>query len=502
MGLAQRVKGWMGSVRSGMMAGLEKGLQSVPLVRQQIEKQYEQVLGQVEATLKPYKNGFASFSRLPETGKDRKEVLQELTELRKREAARWEEGLVSGGVYHGDPEFVDFLCQVYALHSQCNPLHSDVWPSASKFEAEILSMTANMLGAAKTPDEICGSVTSGGTESILLALKTYRDWARDKKNIAQPEVVAPSTAHPAFDKAAQYFQIRMIRVPVAQDFRADVEAMRQAVTERTIAMIGSAPGFPHGLIDPIEQLSELARSRGIGFHTDGCLGGFFLPWAEKLGFPVPPFDFRLKGVTSMSADTHKFGFAPKGTSIVLYRGAELRRYQYFTATEWPGGMYYSPTVAGSRPGGLVAACWAALVTTGEAGYLESTKRILETAATIRRGIASIPELRVIGDPLWIIAFCSDQLDVYRVLDFLSHKEWSLNGLHKPAAVHVCVTLRHTQPGVPERFLADLREAVEYVKAHPKETGGIAPVYGMAASLPFRGVVSDMLKRYMDLLYKV
>jgi glutamate/tyrosine decarboxylase-like PLP-dependent enzyme len=502
MGLKKRVAGWVGSARSQVLSSLEKGIQSVPLVRQQIEKQYESVLGQLATTLKPYRNDFASFARLPEVGKDRQAVLLELEELRKREEARWQEGLVSGGVYHGDPEFIDFLCKVYALHSQCNPLHADVWPSASKFEAEILAMTAQMLGAADSQEEICGSVTAGGTESILLAMKTYRDWARDKKKISQPEIVAPTTAHPAFDKAAQYFQIRMIRVPVAKDFRADVDAMRQALTARTIAIVGSAPGFPHGLIDPIKELSELARERGIGFHTDGCLGGFLLPWAHKLGYPVPPFDFRLPGVTSMSADTHKFGFAPKGTSVVLYRGTELRRYQYFTATEWPGGMYFSPTIAGSRPGGLVAACWAAMVTTGEQGYLESTKKILETAKTIRHGIGSIAELRVIGDPLWIIAFSSTQMDVYRILDFMSHKDWSLNGLHKPAAVHLCVTLRHTQPGVAERFLADLREAVEYVKTHPNETAGMAPVYGMAASLPFRGVVGDMLKRYMDLLYKV
>jgi glutamate/tyrosine decarboxylase-like PLP-dependent enzyme len=278
--------------------------------------------------------------------------------------------------------------------------------------------------------------------------------------------------------------------------------MQKALTRNTIAVVGSAPSFPHGLIDPIAELSEMARQRGIGFHTDACLGGFVLPWAEMLGYAVPPFDFRLPGVTSMSADTHKYGYAAKGTSVVLYRTPELRRYQYFTATEWPGGMYFSPTLAGSRPGGLVAACWAALVATGEQGYLQATKHILETAATIRQGIASIPELRVLGDPLWVIAFDSPALDIYRVLDYMTARHWNLNGLHNPAAVHLCVTLRHTQPGVAERFLADLGNAVEHVKAHPGEKGGMAPVYGMAATLPFRGMVGDMMKRYMDLLYKV
>ena len=349
---------------------------------------------------------------------------------------------------------------------------------------------------------MCGSLSSGGTESILLAMKTYRDQAREERGITHPEMVAPASAHPAFDKAAHYFGIRMIRVPVGADFRADVDAMRKALTRNTIVVIGSAPSFPHGVIDPIPELSALARARGIGFHTDACLGGFVLPWAKRLGYPVPDFDFRLPGVTSMSADTHKFGYAAKGTSVVLYRGSALRAHQYFTSTEWSGGIYFSPSFAGSRPGALIAAAWASLVSTGEAGYLDATRRILETAERIKRGIRALPELHVLGDPLFVIAFGARSLDIYQVMERLSAKGWSLNGLHKPAAVHLCVTLRHTQPGVAERFLEDLREAVEFVRAHPEQKGGMAPVYGLAGTLPFRGLLSDLLKKYMDLIARV
>jgi glutamate/tyrosine decarboxylase-like PLP-dependent enzyme len=203
----------------------------------------------------------------------------------------------------------------------------------------------------------------------------------------------------------------------------------------------------------------------------------------------------------MSADTHKYGYAAKGTSVVLYRGRDLLHHQYYTATDWPGGLYFSPTFAGSRPGALSAACWAALTAIGEQGYLDATKKILETTAAIKAGIRQIPELRVLGDPLFVVAFASDSLDIYKLLDFMSRKKWSLNGLHKPTCVHLCVTLRHTQPGVAERFLADLREAVAFVKAHPEEKGTMAPVYGMAATLPLRGLVSDMLKKYLDLIFK-
>ncbi len=499
MTLRSSVERLAARLRSAATGAVERGLKAVPPVRRRIDREQEKLISQLEWAVRPYRGRTESYTRLPETGRDRDEVLGEMAELAALEEPKWRDGLVSGAVYQGDSTHIDFLNRVSALHSQVNPLHSDLWPSASKYEAEIVSMTAAMLGG---DEETCGTVTSGGTESILLAMKVYRDRARAERRIRRPEIVAPTTAHVAFDKAAQYFGMKVVRVPVGPDFRADVRATAEAITPNTAVVVGSAPTFPHGVIDPIERLSELARRRGAGFHTDACLGGFVLPWARELGYDVPGFDFRLPGVTSMSADTHKFGYAAKGTSVVLYRSPQLRRWQYFTATEWPGGLYFSPTLAGSRPGALSAACWAAMVTTGADGYREATRRILETGERIRRGVEEIPDLRVLGDPLWIVAFASDRLDVYRVMDGMSEGGWSLNGLHKPPAVHLCVTLRHTQEGVADRFLADLRDAVSYVKVHPGEKGTMAPVYGLAARMPLRGFVGDLLKRYLDLLYKV
>ena len=477
---------------------------------QDAEKEHTDSSAERSATIKSYRQRFKTYDTIPAAGRDRDDILAEMEEMKSLEAARWEAGYASGCVYHGDDDHIEFLNKIYAINSQSNPLHTDVWPSAMKFESEIVSMTANMLGAGQsgaepgTPEEICGVVSSGGSESIQLAMKTYRDYARDKKGITRPQMIVPTTAHAAFDKAAQYFGIDIIHIPVADDFRADVPATEKAITDNTIVIVGSAPPFPHGLVDPIEELSELARARGIGFHTDACLGGFLLPWAEKLGYDVPPFDFRLPGVTSMSADTHKFGYAAKGTSVVLYRGHELRHYQYFTTTEWPGGFYCSPSFAGSRPGALSAACWAAMVSTGEEGYLENTRRILETAAKIKKGIAEIPELYVIGDPLFVIAFGSKEMDIYKVMDAMTERGWSLNGLYKPACVHLCTTLRHTQPGVAERFIEELEASVAYVKANPSMEGGAAPMYGMANTLPLsnRGVIADAMQRYMDNLYRL
>jgi glutamate/tyrosine decarboxylase-like PLP-dependent enzyme len=490
---------WLGP---GVSRFLEKKMKAVPAIKKQIDKQYDGLTADLEKSLKPYKGNTEEFISLPTNGINREEILKKMQDLADREQDRWKDGFVSGSVYNGDAEHIEFLNKVYALTSQANPLHSDIWPSINKYEAEIISMTANMLGATNTTDKICGAVSSGGTESILLAMKSYRDRAREEKGITKPEMVLPVTAHAAFDKAAHYFNIKMVKVPLKDDLTVDIEKYRAAFTENTVVAIGSAPSFPHGLIDPIEELSEIARSKGVGFHTDGCLGGFILPWAAKLGYNVPKFDFTLPGVTSMSADTHKYGYAAKGTSVVLYRTEELRHYQYFTMADWPGGLYFSPTFAGSRAGALSAACWATMLSMGEDGYLRATKAILETASKIKQGIKEIDGIRLIGDPLFVIAFDSANLDVYRVLDQMAQKHWSINGLHKPSCLHIAITLRHTMPGVAERFIADLKESVEFVKTNPVSEGGMAPVYGMASSIPFRGMVSDLLKRYMDVLYKV
>jgi sphinganine-1-phosphate aldolase len=499
MGFGNLINALLGRVNPRVVSKISQTLTSIPIVKSRIDKESEEMMRELSKSLKPYGDGFATFTHLPTAGLNREEIIGEMEKLKALEEARWKDGFVSGAVYNGDEAHVEFLNRVYAINSQSNPLHADVWPSTTKFEAEIVAMTGHMLGGDHS---VCGTVSSGGTESILLAMKTYRDWARETKGIIAPEMIAPTTAHAAFDKAAQYFGIKMIRIPVGPDFRADVAATRNAITSNTIVLIGSAPPFPHGIVDPIEELSELAREHAIGFHTDGCLGGFLLPWAEKLGYPVPRFDFRLPGVTSISADTHKYGYAAKGSSVVLYRGKELRQFQYYTTADWPGGLYMSPTFAGSRPGALSAECWAAMLSIGEHGYLEAARRILETGARVRDEVGAIPGLRVLGDPLWVIAFAADEgLDVFQVMENMARRRWSLNGLQRPSAVHIAITLRHTLPGVADRFLEDLRASVDEVRANPQVRTGLAPIYGMASSIP-EEIVRGLLAAYLDLMFEV
>lgn len=445
----------------------------------------------------PYRDEFPPVTRIPERGRDRAEVLALMTELHDREEARWADGFASGSVYHGDPDHIAFLSEVYALHSQTNPLHADLWPSISKFDGEICRMTATMLHG---DGDVVGTVSSGGTESILLAMKTYRDRAA-AAGVTAPNMVIPSTAHAAFDKASQYFCIEKIAIPVGPDGRADVAATIDAITPNTVVVVGSAPNYPNGLVDPIEALATAASERGVGMHVDACLGGFVLPWAERLGYDVPVFDFRVPGVTSMSADTHKYGFAAKGTSVVLYRGKELRHFQYYTSAGWSGGLYYSPTFAGSRPGALIAQCWAAMVTMGEDGYLDAVGRIVETASAVKHAVRAIDGLTVIGDPLFDVAWRSDEVNIWGVLDEMSKRGWSLNGLQDPPAMHLCVTLRHCQPGVVERFAADLAASVQYLRDHPDAGHDLAPVYGMAQMTEMQPMVEAGIADYVDKLFE-
>jgi glutamate/tyrosine decarboxylase-like PLP-dependent enzyme len=458
---------------------------------------------------KPYKGRFEEHHALPAKGRDQDAILNELSTMAEEENAKWRAGQVSGTFYHAGDEHRAFLNKVFALFSHENTIQFDMCPSMFKMESEILAMTAKMLNADAVKehhpeDQVCGTMTSGGTGSILMAMKVYRDWARKEKGISKPEIIMPHTAHPAFDKSGQYFGIKMVHIPVSEpDFRVDPKAVEERINEKTAAIVGSAGNYPYGLIDPLDRLSDIALKHDIGFHVDGCLGGFIFPWIEKLGYDIPPFDFRLPGVTSMSADTHKYGFALKGTSVVLYRNNNLRRYQYFNVPDWPGGMYASPTAAGSRSGGLTAATWAAMVYLGEEGYLKSTRAIMTVADKIKQGIKGIPELLLIGEPTFVISFRSEEVDVFHINDFMKTRGWRFNVLQLPPALHFCVTMPQTfVPGVADRFLADLRAGVEYARDKAGTVAETTALYGLAGTVEGNQQVAELIFGVFDYLYSV
>ncbi len=462
-------------------------------------------LASVFGDLYPYKDRFEAYSQIPEKGRNPADILNELHTMAEEEDKHWETGLISGTMYHGGKEHYAFLNQVFSLFSYVNLLQRDICPSGTKFESEIIAMVAKLLhgDAVKKfnpKDDVCGTVTSGGTESIYNGVYVHREWAREEKGIHEPEMVVPVTIHPAFHKAAHYLGIKMISVPVDGNFEADVEAMRQKITPNTIALAGSAGNYPYGVIDPLEKLSDLALEYKVGLHVDGCLGGFILPWVEKLGYDIPPFDFRLPGVTSMSCDTHKYGYGLKGTSTLLVRNHKLLRYQFFSVGDWPGGLYCSPTVQGSRSGGLSAATWAAMVLLGEEGYLKAAKLIMDTADRIRQGIAGIPEIKIAGKSTFVIGMLSDVVDMYHVNDYLISKGWRMNGCQNPSGFHFCVTLRNTLPGVAEGFVKDLRDAVAYAKKPAQPYPSSGALYGLGASVDGQTILKEGMLDFIEATY--
>ena len=434
--------------------------------------------------LYPYADRWTVNRGMPSEGRSRDAILDEIRQMSAEEDARAHEGKISGSIYSGDTDHYAFLNEVFGHYSHANVLQRDMYPSATRFEGEIIAMTADMLhggpshaGSAHgdAAAGVCGVLTSGGTESLMNPLLVYREWGRER-GITRPNVVMPVTAHPALDKGAHYFDIELRKATVTERFVADMESVRSLIDENTVALVGSAGSYPHGAIDPIAELSDLAVERSINLHVDGCLGGFVLAWGEGLGYPVPVFDFRLPGVTSISADTHKYGFALKGSSVLLYRSPELRRLQYFVVPDWPGGLYTSPGMSGSRSGGIIATAWAAMASLGREGYMRIAGDIFRTAAELKEIIGAHPELRVLGEPFFDVAFShtlGSDVDIFHVNDSLASNGWRMNGLQMPPAVHFCITRPNTQPGVMDRFAEDLATAVAYAK----ERAGVAPRSG-------------------------
>uniref|UniRef100_A0A8C1VVH9 sphinganine-1-phosphate aldolase n=1 Tax=Cyprinus carpio TaxID=7962 RepID=A0A8C1VVH9_CYPCA len=478
-----------------------KIIRKIPFIGATIQNQLNKALDDMSVSLCTLKEGMSYTKLLPVQGLTHKQLLDKIREYEtlSESPVDWAKGKVSGAVYWGDEKLTDLLVKVYGEFAWSNPLHPDLFPGVRKMEAEVVRMACALFNGG--PDS-CGTVTSGGTESILMACKAYRDMAHER-GIKHPEIIAPVSVHAAFDKAAHYFGMKLIHVPLdKKTMKVDVKAMRRAISRNTAMLVCSAPQFPHGIIDPVVEVAKLAVKYNIPFHVDACLGGFLIVFMEKAGFKLDPFDFRVKGVTSISADTHKYGYAPKGSSVVLYSDKKFRHYQYFVAPDWQGGIYASPSMAGSRPGGIIAACWATMMHMGEKGYVEATKKVIETARKIKAGIRQIDGVFVFGDPeVSVVALGSDVFDIFRLSNALTSKSWNLNTLQFPSSIHICVTMLHTQPGVAEQFISDVKREVAIIMKNPKEkTTGMGAIYGMAQSIPDRSMVTEVSQGFLDCLY--
>nr|CAD7461085.1 unnamed protein product [Timema tahoe] len=506
----------------------------IPAIARRIDSELDKINETFEKEVINRNQGNPYITTIPDKGKSHTEIVELVKQYLKFGDFKWEEGYVSGAVYYFNTDLIKLLTDVYTLASYTNPLHPDIFPGVCKMEAEVVRMTANLFHGGPSS---CGTMTTGGTESILMACKAYRDYARSEWGIKHPEIILPTTSHPAFDKAGLYFGIRITHTPVDPvHYKADINAMRRAISRNTILLVGSTPNFPYGTMDDIEEIAALGRQYNIPVHVDACLGGFLVIFMEQAGYKLPPFDFSVPGVTSISADTHKYGFAPKGSSVILYSEPKYRHHQFCVTTDWPGGVYGSPTVNGSRAGGIIAACWATMVSFGLNGYVDATKKIVETTKLIDKRLREIDGLFIFGSPATsVIAIGSKVFHIYRLSDALTTRGWNLNPLQYPEGsstptlssapdlvpagvqpnlhqvtqipgyatwrIHLCVTYMHTTNGVADRFIADVEEEVALIMKDPsKEVDGKLAMYGMSQKIPDRSIVGDFTRFFLDSMY--
>jgi len=436
----------------------------------------------------------------PQKGIPREELLSTLRSLKSGDSD-WQHGRMFSLIFNAGEDVARITEEAYTMFVVENGLSPFAFPSLLKMETEVASMMANLFHG---DSDTVGNMTSGGSESIMVAVKAAREYARAKKpRITQPELLMPLSAHPAFNKAAHYLGLKTVIVPTdKKTLAADVAAMRQAITANTIMMVGSAPSYPHGIIDHIQDLAKLAAKNDIWMHVDACVGGLVLPFINKLGYPIPTFDFQIPGVCSVSADIHKYGFTPKGASVILYRNPELRQHQIFAYADWPGGVYATPNVSGSRPGGPIASSWAALKHLGMEGYMSLAKKSMEATKKLLEGIEAIPELYVLGKPLaTVFAIGSDMLNVFALGEKMKEHRWYIDSQHLPPCLHMTISPIHAT--IVEPFLADLRAAVkEVAKLKPEDITGEAAMYGMIGSMPDRGMAKDFAVQYLNDLYRV
>ncbi len=436
---------------------------------------------------------------LPKKGMTREDVFNSLTSF-KSDDVRWHEGQLFGLVYEAGPEVEELVKEASALFLIENGLSPMAFPSLVKMETDVVSIVISLSGG---DDETVGSFTSGGTESIFMALKAARDWARlTYPRIKEPEMVVPVTAHPAWNKAAHYLGVKINMTAIKDDLRADVAAMKNAITKNTIILGGTAVTYPHGMVDPIEEIAALAEKKNLWLHVDACLGGLMLPFLKRLGNEIPPYDFSVPGVTSMSADIHKYAYTPKGVSTVMYRNRDFRKFQIFAYADWSGGVYATPCLAGARPGGNMAAAWAVLHYLGEEGFMALAQKARAATEKLIKGINAMPQLYVLGDPdATVFAFGSDEINIYELSARMAERGWHIEAQQLPPSLHMTVSPVHLS--IADKFLDDLRRiAPEVPRADSQDLSEQAAMYAMLGTMPDRSMAREFAVEYINNLYRI
>ncbi len=410
--------------------------------------------------------------KLPVKGVDKREILERLDTF-KSEDVDWKSGKVFGYIFDPGQEAMEIGKEAYMKYLTENALDFTSFPSLFKFEKEIVEMAIQHLQGG---DQATGNFTNGGTESIILAVKSARDQARKQKpEIKEPEMILPITAHAAFHKAARYLSVKTKLIGVDANFRADIAELKKAISADTILIVGSAPSYAHGVIDPIKEMAAEALKNNILFHTDACVGGFMLPFFKKLGEPVPEFDFSVPGVTSISMDLHKYAYTPKGASLVLYKDRELRKHQIFACSDWTGYTIINNAVLSSRSGGPMAAAYAVLNFLGENGYLNIAKNKIEATKRLLEGVEKHPDLKIMAKPdFCMFSFTSHTVNIFHLIDEMNSRGWYIQPAlsYGPSRHNIHLSINHSNVEWVEAFLEELYDCVEAIRSKP--SGELAP----------------------------
>lgn len=400
--------------------------------------------------------------QIPLKGRSKDDIFNELKQ-RKSQDFDWHNGRAFASIYDAGEEARDAIYSAYTMFLTDNLVDPTLFPSLKDMENEVVSMCANLL---QGDENISGTLTSGGTESCMLAVKTAKFYAKKKNPNIQAEVILPYTIHFAFLKACEYFDVKPVIIPVKEDFRADVEAVERAINANTVLIVGSAPSYAYGAVDPIEEMGQIAKKHNLLFHVDGCIGAFVMAFNRKAGIPTPKYDFSVEGVTSISMDLHKYGYAAKGCSTLLFKNSEIRKSQFFVSTNWTGYNAINSTLLSTKPGGPIAGAWTALNYFGEDGYIQISKDTMLATEKFLNGVQEIEGFYVLGSPKTpLISFANSKYDIFQIADELKAKGWFLSAQLSsdvaPPNIHLTVTM--AQRGKENEFLSDLKDAVEKVK---------------------------------------
>jgi len=429
------------------------------------------------------KSKYNNFKILPYNGLNKTEINKILDGF---DQYKKDINKISGIIYLGDKNHNDNMINIFNHYSFSNPLHPDIFPEIRSMEIDIINMVKNLFAGG---DECCGNVTYGGTESILLACVTYRDYFKTSKGIYNPNIVCFDSVHPAFDKASHYFNIAIRKAK-------NLSRLKKLIDNNTILLVGSCPEYSYGEVDPIIEMSNLALKKKIGLHIDCCMGGFLVPFLDEFKH----INFNLKTITSISADTHKYGYSLKGSSILLFRNYDIKKFQHFINKDWIGGVYATPTMMGSKSGGIIAATWFSLINIGYQKYKEYANEIRNNLIYIRDRISKLETIEVIGDPrINIIAFKTTKTSIYQLINQMQNRGWNLTIMQNPSSFHLCITKMHTREKCDE-FCRDIEESLEYLKNKENEklTGTLA-LYGTSSNLENSFFIEEVIHDFLFLL---